>query len=42
MQEPSKYADDCLRLVGHTIYHDPWPIIENENMKKSCDQIHQL
>jgi len=42
MQEPSKYADDCLRLVGYIIYHDPWPIVEDKNMKKSCDQVDQI
>ncbi len=42
MQEPLKYADDCLRLVGYVVYHDPWPIIEDKNMKKSCNQIDQI
>jgi len=42
MQEPSNYEADCLRLVGYTIYHDPWPIIEDKNMKKSCDQVDQI
>jgi len=42
MQEPSKYADDCLRLVGYIVYHDPWPIVEDKNMKKSCDQVDQI
>jgi hypothetical protein len=39
MQEPSNYEADCLRLVGYTIYHDPWSIVEDQNTKKSCDQI---
>ncbi len=30
MQEPSNYTDDCLRLVGYVIYHDPWPIVEDK------------
>ncbi len=42
MQEPFNYEADCLRLVGYVIYHDPWPIIEDKNMKKSCDQIDQI
>jgi hypothetical protein len=42
MQEPSKYTDDCLRLVGYVIYHDPWPIVEDKTMKKSCDQVDQI
>jgi hypothetical protein len=39
MQEPSKYADDCHRLFGYIIYHDPWPIVKDKIMKKWCDQI---
>jgi hypothetical protein len=42
MQEPSNYTDDCLRLVGYVIYHDPWPIIEDKTMKKSRDQVDQI
>jgi hypothetical protein len=42
MQEPSKYRDDCLRLVGNVVYRDPWPIIEDKNMKKSCDKVDQI
>ncbi len=42
MQEPLNYEADCLRLVGYIIYHDPWPIFEDENMKKSSDQIDQI
>ncbi|CAF2574018.1 unnamed protein product [Rotaria sp. Silwood2] len=42
MQEPLNYAADCLRLVGYVIFHDPWPIIEDNNMKKSCDKIDDI
>lgn len=42
MQEPLKYENDCLRLVGYVIYHDPWPIVEDNNMKQSCDKIDQI
>ena len=34
MQEPLNYLADCIRLVGYVIYHDPWPIIEDNTMKK--------
>ena len=34
MQEPLNYQADCIRLVGYVIYHDPWPIIEDNTMKK--------
>ncbi|CAF2995915.1 unnamed protein product [Rotaria sp. Silwood2] len=39
MQEPLKYASDCIHLVGYVIFHDPWPTLEDENMKKSYYQI---
>ncbi|CAF1377810.1 unnamed protein product [Adineta ricciae] len=42
MQEPLKYIADCVRLVGYVIYHDPWPIVEDEKMKKSCDKVDQI
>jgi hypothetical protein len=42
MQEPLNYEVDCLRLVGYVIYHDPWPIVEDENMKKLCDEVDQI
>jgi hypothetical protein len=38
MQEPLNYAADCIRLVGHVIYHNPWPMIEHETMKKARNQ----
>jgi hypothetical protein len=42
MQEPLNYACDCLRIVGYVIFHDPWPIIEDENINKSFDQIDKI
>ncbi len=42
MQEPINYEADCLRLVGYIIYHDPWPIVEDKTIKKSCDQVLQI
>ncbi|CAF4064257.1 unnamed protein product [Rotaria sordida] len=38
MQEPLKYAADCLRFVGYIIVHAPWPIIEDKKMKKESDR----
>ncbi|CAF4358827.1 unnamed protein product, partial [Rotaria sordida] len=38
MQEPLKYAADCLRFVGYIIFHAPWPIIEDKQMKKENDR----
>ena len=37
MQEPLKYTADCMRLVGYVILHSPWPIVEDDTMKSSCD-----
>ena len=42
MQEPLNYEADCLRLVGYVIYHDPWPIVEDKDMEKSCNQDVQI
>ena len=42
MQEPLKYVGDCVRLVGYVIYHEPWPMVEDEKMKKSCEQVDQI
>ncbi|CAF3529452.1 unnamed protein product [Rotaria sp. Silwood1] len=42
MQEPLNYAADCVRLVGYVIFHDPWPIIDDSNMKKSCDKTDEI
>jgi hypothetical protein len=39
MQEPSKYEDDCLRLVRYIIDHDPSSIVQNKNIKESYDRI---
>jgi hypothetical protein len=35
MQEPLNYAADCMRLVGYVIFHSPWPMIEDDTMKKT-------
>ncbi|CAF3684072.1 unnamed protein product [Rotaria sp. Silwood1] len=42
MQEPLKYIADCHRLVGYVIYHAPWPIIEDNTMKKSQEKTNQI
>ncbi|CAF1325825.1 unnamed protein product [Rotaria sordida] len=42
MQEPLNYAADCIRLVGYVIFHDPWPIIDDNNMKKSCNKMDEI
>ncbi|CAF3182946.1 unnamed protein product [Rotaria socialis] len=42
MQEPLKYEADCLRLVGYVIPHSPWPIIEDEKMKKKSNRTDQM
>ena len=42
MQEPLKYEADCLRLVGYVIYHDPWPVDEDNKMVQSCDKIDRI
>jgi hypothetical protein len=42
MQEPLNYEADCRRLIGYIIYHDPWPNVEDDNMKKTCDQVDQI
>jgi hypothetical protein len=36
MQEPLKYASDCIHLVGYVIDHAPWPSVDGKEMKKSC------
>ncbi|CAF3335140.1 unnamed protein product [Rotaria sp. Silwood2] len=38
MQEPLKYATDCLRLVGYIIVHAPWPIIEDKKIKQEKER----
>ncbi|CAF3765194.1 unnamed protein product [Rotaria sp. Silwood1] len=37
MQEPTKYAFDCLRLVGYVIDHAPRISIETDQIKESCE-----
>jgi hypothetical protein len=37
MQVPLKYATDCIRLVGYVIDHAPWPSVDRNQMKSSCD-----
>ncbi|CAF4305321.1 unnamed protein product [Adineta steineri] len=37
MQEPLKYASDCIHLVGYIIDHAPWPSVDTNKMKRSCD-----
>jgi hypothetical protein len=37
MQEPIKYASDCIRLVGYVIDHAPWPSVNQNKMEDSCD-----
>ncbi|CAF1416648.1 unnamed protein product [Rotaria sp. Silwood1] len=37
MQEPLKYASDCIRLVGYVIDHAPWPSVDEKKMKSSCN-----
>jgi len=37
MQEPLKYASDCINLVGYVIDHAPWPSVDTNKMKSSCD-----
>jgi hypothetical protein len=42
MQEPLNYAADCIRLVGYVIFHAPWPMMEDDTMKKSCDKTNDI
>ncbi|CAF3671234.1 unnamed protein product [Rotaria sp. Silwood1] len=37
MQEPLKYASDCIRLVGYVIDHAPWPSVDENKMNSSCE-----
>ncbi|CAF0853872.1 unnamed protein product [Adineta steineri] len=37
MQEPLKYASDCIHLVGYVIDHAPWPSVDTNKKKSSCD-----
>ena len=38
MQEPLKYASDCICLVGYVIDHAPWPSVDPNKMQSSCHQ----
>ncbi|CAF1026897.1 unnamed protein product [Adineta steineri] len=38
MQEPLNYRADCIRLVGYVVNHAPWPMIEDNIMKKTSDR----
>lgn len=42
MQEPVNYANDCLRLVGYIVYHNPWPMIEDQPMKDAHNQVNRI
>ncbi|CAF3828918.1 unnamed protein product [Rotaria sp. Silwood1] len=37
MQEPLKYASDCIPLVGYVIDHAPWPLVDENKMNSSCE-----
>lgn len=37
MQEPLKYLSDCLRIIGYSVDHSPWPSVDKVKMKQSCD-----
>jgi len=37
MQEPLKYASDCIRFVGYVIDHAPWPSVDHNERKNSCN-----
>ncbi len=37
MQEPLKYAFDCINLVGYIIDHAPWPSVDEKEMKNACN-----
>ncbi len=39
MQEPLKYASDCLRLIGYVIDHVRWSSIEKDQMEKLREKI---
>ena len=42
MQEPLNYAADCLRLVGYIVYHDPWPMVEDQKMTDAHDRVNEM
>ena len=37
MQQPINYASDCIRLVGYVIDHTPWPSVDHNQRKDSCE-----
>ncbi|CAF4731189.1 unnamed protein product [Rotaria sp. Silwood1] len=37
MQEPLKYASDCIRLVGYVIDHAPWPSVDETRCPLNFD-----
>ena len=37
MQDPLKYASDCIHLVGYVIDHAPWPSVDEKKMKNFCN-----
>ncbi|CAF0951485.1 unnamed protein product [Adineta steineri] len=39
MQEPLKYASDCIRLVNYIIDHTPWISADGNITKSICDDI---
>lgn len=41
MQEPLKYASDCIRLIGYVIDHAPWPSVDEQQMKDACNDTEQ-
>jgi len=38
MQEPLNYMADCIRLVGYVIFHAPWPLVEDDSIRKARDK----
>ncbi|CAF0941090.1 unnamed protein product [Rotaria sordida] len=42
MQEPLKYAADCIRIVGYVIDHAPWSMIEDDVTKKTREQMEDI
>ena len=42
MQEPLNYENDCERLVGYIIYHDSWPVIEDQTMETTPYHVNRM
>jgi hypothetical protein len=38
MQEPLKYATDCIHFIGYVIDHAPWSPIEEDKMRTNSDE----